>query len=55
MTIDVTYPSDFYEGRMELNLKTDNYSRGLDFGGGEPEDNNLARDLNCALSIEKCL
>ena len=50
----VSYPKDMYEGSMSLELVTDDGHRdSVSFGSGEPEDMNLARDLNDAMGIEK--
>lgn len=52
MKITVIRPEDMYEGVMNLELVTNTYKGDVTFGGGEPEDNCLARDLNDAFRIE---
>ena len=55
MKITTYIPEDLYEGIMELVLETNEGSKHIDFGNGEPEDMCLARDLNSALFIDELL
>lgn len=55
MKIITNNPKDLYEGSYEVNIETNNYKGGVRFGRGEPEDNNLARDLNDAFKIDTML
>lgn len=45
----------YYEGALNIELITDEYTGAAGFGAGEPEDNCLGRDLNDAFNIKDML
>ena len=55
MKITTMLPHDLYEGYVDIILETIEGKKYLTFGGGEPEDNCLARDLKDALFIDELL
>ncbi len=55
MFITIVTSKDLYDGSCETIISTKEGKDRVCFGSGEPEDMNLARDLNDALKIYKLL
>lgn len=55
MKIVTNNPKDLYEDSFYIEIITNEGKASVGFGGGEPEDNCLARDLNDAFKIPKML